>query len=199
MWKGIALVAVGVALVGGMVVVAVSQGQGKRPLAALYAEIVPAEGTETIYGIPLRWENAHLFASWYDVIRLTASEARVLAEALNPLRAPCCDDNPLSSCCCERGGSICNLVRTTRGLGMYLVHRGFPAAQVRKSMLQWLQFVHGDYYVAKALVERKQDPVQYGLFKPENGACYRDMCSVPLREGGCGGMGPGVIVERPAG
>jgi len=196
-WKGIALVALGAALVGGMAVVAASQGQDKPSLAALYAEIVPAEGTETIYGIPLAWENAHLFASWYDVVRLTASEARVMAEALEPLRAPCCDDNPLSGCCCERGGLICNLVRTTRGLGAYLVHQGFAAEDVRAAMLQWMKFAHGDYYVAQALVERKEDPVRYGLFKPENGACYRNMCNVPLREGGCGGMGPQVIVNRP--
>ncbi len=197
LWKGIVLVAVGAGLVGGMAVVATSQGQDKPSLAALYAEIVPVEGTETIYGMPLAWENAHLFASWYDVIRLSAKEARVLAEALEPLRAPCCDDNPLSGCCCERGGLICNLVRTTRGLGAYLVHEGFTAAEVRAAMLQWMKFAHGDYYVAKALVERGEDPIQYGLFKPANGACYRNLCNAPLREGGCGGMGSQVIVERP--
>jgi len=196
-WKGIALVAMGAALVAGMAVVAASQSPSKPSLASLYAEIVPTEGTETIYGMPLAWENAQLFASWYDVVRLTASQARVMAEALEPLRAPCCDDNPLSRCCCERGGLICNLVRTTRGLGAYLVHQGFAAEDVRAAMLQWMKFVHRDYYVATALVERGDDPVRYGLFEPANGACYRNMCNVPLQEGGCGGMGPEVIVDKP--
>jgi hypothetical protein len=190
LWKGIVLVAIGAALVGSMAVIAASQGQGKAALAALYAEIVPAEGTETIYGMPLAWKNAQMFATWYDVVRLTASEARVLAEAIEPLRAPCCDDNPLARCCCERGGRICNLVRTTRGLGAYLVQQGFAAEDVRAALLQWLKFAHGDYYVALALVERGDDPIQFGLFRPANGACYRGMCGAPLREGGCGGMGP---------
>jgi hypothetical protein len=197
LWKGIGLVAIGAALVGGMAVVASSQGPDKPSLAALYAEIVPAAGTETIYGMPLAWENAQLFASWYDAVRLTPREARVMAEALEPLRAPCCDDNPLAKCCCERGGLICNLVRTTRGLGAYLVREGVAAAEVRAAMVQWMKFVHGDYYVAQALVERGDDPIQYGLFRPANGSCYRGMCGAPLREGGCGGMGPQVIVDRP--
>ncbi|HAZ27664.1 TPA: hypothetical protein DCY67_03465, partial [Candidatus Acetothermia bacterium] len=87
--------------------------------------------------------------------------------------------------------------RTARGLGAYLVHQGFAAAEVQAAILQWLQFAHGDYYVAKALVAGGEDPVKYGLFKPENGSCYRNMCNAPLRGGGCGGMGPQVIVERP--
>ncbi len=195
LWKGIALVVLGAALVGGMAVLAASQG--KPFLNALYAENVPGEGTETAYGLPLAWENAQKFAAWYDAIRLTAQEAKTLEEALAPLRAPCCDDNPLARCCCERGGLICNVVRTTRGLGAYLVQAGYEPEAVTAAMDQWLRFIHGDYYVARALAELGEDPLAYALFRPENGACYRSLCPAPLREGGCGGMGPQVIVERP--
>ncbi len=193
--KGIILVVIGAALVGGMA--ALASSQGRPSLVAPYAENVPVEGTETIYGLPLAWENAQVFATWFDVVRLTGQEEKVLEVALAPLRAPCCDDNPLSKCCCERGGLICNVVRTARGLGAYLVHEGYTAAEVTAAMEQWLRFIHGDYYVAKALAELGEDPLEYALFKPENGACYRNLCTAPLREGGCGGMGPQVIVERP--
>lgn len=199
LWKGIVLVAVGAVLVGGIAVVAVSQGEEKPSLAALYAEIVPAEGTETIYGLPLAWANAHMFATWYDEIRLTEEEVQALEASVAPLRAPCCDDNPLAKCCCERGGLICNVVRTARGLGSYLIRGGYHAAEVTGAIEQWLRFIHGDYYVATALAAMGEDPITYGLFKPANGACYRNLCTAPLREGGCGGMGRQVIVERPKG
>lgn len=193
--KGVALMALGVALVSGMVVWGVSQG--KPSLAALYAQNVPVAGTETVYGLPLSWDNAQMFATWYDEIVLAEEEAVVMDAALAPLSAPCCDDNPLAQCCCERGGLICNLVRTARGLGKYLVRHGFEAEQVTAAMDQWLRFIHGNYYVARALVSRGEDPIAYGLSRPENGACYRGLCTAPLQEGGCGGMGQEVIVARP--
>jgi len=195
MWKGIVLVAIGAALVGGMA--ALATGQGKPSLVSLYAENVPAEGTDTSYGLPLAWEDAQMFATWYDEIHLVGDEAETLAQALGPLQAPCCDDNPLAKCCCESGGLICNMVRTARGLGAYLVRAGYRAEEVTEAMEQWLRFIHGDYYVAKSLADRGENPVAYGLLKPENGSCYRGLCNAPLREGGCGGMGPKVIVERP--
>jgi len=193
--RGIALVVVGAAVVTTVAVLATSQG--RPPLAPLYAEHVPVAGTDTVYRIPLAWENAQTFAAWYDEIVLGEEEALVLAAALAPLAAPCCDDNPLARCCCERGGLICNVVRTARGLGKYLVRQGFQAGEVTAAMDQWLRFIHGDYYVARALVALGENPVAYGLARPENGACYRGLCTAPLQEGGCGGMGPEVIVARP--
>ncbi len=191
------LALVGTLLIGGLVWVGTSQN--KVVLADLYAAEVPTEGTETFYGIPLAWSNAQQFARWYDEIELTAEETKVMDQALQPLRAPCCDDNPLAKCCCERGGLICNIVRTARGLGKYLVRAGYSAEQVTQAMDQWLRFIHGDYYVAKALVARGEDPLKYGLSRPENGSCYRGMCNVALKADGCGGMGPQVLVEPPQG
>ncbi len=188
----------GTLLAGGLFGVATSQSRTSL-LAELYAAEVPAEGTETFYGLPLNWENAQQFATWYDEIELTSKEAKVLDQALSPLQAPCCDDNPLAKCCCEVGGLICNIVRTARGLGKYLVRSGYAAEQVTQAMDQWLRFIHGDYYVAKALVARKENPLRYGLFKPENGACYRGLCNVALKAGGCGGMGKEVLVEPQKG
>ncbi|GAB4310654.1 MAG: hypothetical protein Kow0097_12220 [Candidatus Bipolaricaulota bacterium] len=192
---GILLVVVGSVLIGGMSALAASKGA--LSVAPLYTENVPKEGLPTVYGLPLAWTNAQLFATWYDTLRLTATEAEILGAALAPLTAPCCDDNPLARCCCERGGLICNVVRTARGLGAYLVQAGYAPEVVTAAMEQWLRFIHGDYYVARALADQGVDPRAYGLFQPGNGACYRGLCTAPLQEGGCGGMGHEVIVERP--
>jgi len=171
-------------------------GEKNDPLAELYTEIVPTAGTETKYGIPLALENAPQFASWYYEIKLSPEELEVIQEALAPLVAPCCDDNPLLRCCCERKGKICNLVRSARGLAAWLVQeKGFTADEVRDAVLEWLRFVHGDYYVTKALADRDIPPSRYGL--TTYGACYRRLCEVPLSLGGCGGMGLEVLVSPP--
>lgn len=193
--KGIILAAIGSGLIAGMAVLASSQANPSADVR--YAENFPREGMETVYGLPLAWENAQVFAAWHDEIKLTTQETADLEAATVSLASPCCDDNPLARCCCERGGLICNIVRTTRGLGAYLVRAGYSFGEVTAAMEQWMRFIHGDYYVARALVDQGQDPLSHGLFRPSNGACYRGLCGAPLREGGCGGMGPEVIVDRP--
>ncbi len=193
--RAVAWVAVGLGMTGFLFA-----GKAPHPvLAELYAQEVPAEGTETPYGMPLAWANAPTLARWYDEIELTAEEGEMFAAALAPLRAPCCDDNPLAACCCERGGLICNLVRTARGLGKYLIREGYSPDIVTQAMEGWLRFAHGDYYVARALVDLGKNPTDYGLFLPGNGSCYRGLCNAPLQEGGCGGMGKEVVVTRPKG
>lgn len=198
--KGAKLVALLVS--GGVLTVAVvlwASSPARPVLADLYAQEVPPAGAETVYGMALAWDNAHTFALWYDTIELGPEEAAAFSQALAPLAAPCCDDNPLASCCCERGGLICNLVRTARGLGKHLVREGYPPEVVTQAMEQWLRFAHGDYYVARALVRMGENPAAFGLVRPENGACYRGLCTAPLQEGGCGGMGKEVLVTRPKG
>ncbi len=164
---------------------------GERPdtLDAVVEAIVPSQGTETAYGLPLDWDNAEIFLAWnyeiYDV--LSGSDRDAVTEALGELVAPCCDDYLLPGCCCEGGGLLCNLVRTARGLAAHMiVEGGFSVEATRASVLKWLQFVHGDYYVAVELEAQGIDPRAYGL--TTHGACYRGMCETPLKQGGCGGM-----------
>ncbi|MFO8034378.1 MAG: hypothetical protein R6U88_04335 [Candidatus Bipolaricaulota bacterium] len=164
-------------------------GQEAEDVDALYEEIVPAEGTETIYDIPLAWENAEMFLEWnyrlYD--NLSPGEMEVVLELLDPLVAPCCDDYDLPGCCCEGSDLLCNLVRTARGLAAHMAVEGeFTVEEMRDAVLEWLQFVHGDYYVAADLADQGVDVEQYGI--TTHGACYRGLCEAPLTEGGCGGM-----------
>jgi len=163
------------------------------PLAQLEAELIPAVGTETAYGVPLSWDNAQRFADWFYQIRLSPDEAEVLQRALAPVPTPCCDDTRLTRCCCERSGQICNLVRSARGLAAWLIQRqGFAAEEVRAAVEEWIRFAHRDYYLARALRDRGLSPAEYGL--TTQGACYFQVCELPMRQGGCGGMGPQVRI-----
>lgn len=167
--------------------------QEKVSLSKLEKEIIPAVGTQTSYGIPLSWANAVKFAYWYDEIDLSSSEAKTLHQALSPISTPCCDDTRLVRCCCEKTGQICNLVRGARGLAAWLIQQqGFSADETTGAVKTWVTFAHRGYYLAKELGKRGFSPARYGL--TTEGSCYRSACNIPLRQGGCGGMGPEVGV-----
>jgi len=100
--------------------------EAQDPLASLRAELIPAAGAETAYGIPLSLENAQTFADWFYNIQLTPEERALFEEVLAETPAPCCDDNSVLKCCCRRTNRICNLTRSALGLAAWLVHvKGF--------------------------------------------------------------------------
>jgi len=159
----------------------------EEPLAAIYEEFIPPAGTETSYAIPLGRTSLPVFIDWFYEIDLGSEEQKVFHDALIELVGPCCDDNTMVRCCCEKGESACNLVRSGKGLAAYLIHdMGYDVEQVREAVLQWLTFARPDYYVARELEERGIDPSRYDL--TTFGSCYRQMCVIPISEGGCGGM-----------
>jgi hypothetical protein len=74
------------------------------------------------------------------------------------------------------------------GLSSYLiVEKGYGVEQARESALEWLRFIHSDYYVMQELKARGVDPSTFGLVYES--PCYNGRCELPLDEGGCGGMG----------
>jgi hypothetical protein len=147
------------------------------------AEIIPQEGEETPYGIPLSLNNTQQFIDYYNAARLTSEQKSIMQKALLPLKAPCCDDNSMATCCCP-----CNLAKSVWGLSSYLIaEQNYDAEQVRESALEWLRFIHNNYYVIQELKARGVDPATYGL-SHEN-PCYVGNCELPFREDGCGGMG----------
>lgn len=159
----------------------------EEPLAAIHGELISPAGAQTGYGVLLDLANLPVFIDWYYEINLDAEGERVFHEALIELVAPCCDDNTMVRCCCEKGESACNLVRSGKGLAAYLIHdMEYDVVQVREAVLQWLTFARPDYYVARQLEERGIDPSRYDL--TTFGSCYRQMCVIPISEGGCGGM-----------
>ncbi len=146
-------------------------------------EIIPEDGDPTAYGLPLSLDNTQTFIDYYQTASLTADQEGVMENALLPLKAPCCDDNPMSTCCCD-----CNLAKSVWGLSGHLIaEEDFGAEQVRESALQWLRFIHSDYYVGQELADRGVNPDAYGL--PKGDSCYTGRCELPFGESGCGGMG----------
>jgi hypothetical protein len=147
------------------------------------AEIVPQEGDPTAYDLPLSLDNTQRFIDYYEMTSLTPEQERIMEDALLPLKAPCCDDNPMSTCCCD-----CNLAKSVWGLSGYLAaEKGFGAEQVQESALQWLRFIHSDYYVGQELANRGVNPDKYDL--PRGDSCYTGRCELPFTSAGCGGMG----------
>ena len=157
-------------------------------LARIEARLIPAEGTQTDYGIPLSLDSLPQFVDWwYTLVPSVENDPRYV-EALSSLVAPCCDDNLAFKCCCEDDeGQACNIIRSAKGLAAYLIMEfDYETQALADGVLQWLRFARPDYYVAVALEEAGENPQKYGL--TTKGSCYRFMCNTPISEGGCGGM-----------
>ncbi len=147
------------------------------------AEIIPKEGQATNYGISLSLKNTDQFINYYNNVILTEKEEVIKNEALLVIPAPCCPDNPMSTCCCP-----CNLAKSVWGLSGYLIReKGYNAQQVRESALQWLHFIRKGYYIKEELKKRGVELSSVGL-TPEKSSCYTRICSFPFKDGGCGGM-----------
>lgn len=186
--RGSAVLALGVFLGLSWLALADSTGAKDATYQRIYAQVVPAVGTETSYGIPLALANLPQFIAWRDSITLTSAESQVFHDALVQVPAPCCDDGTTFQCCCEKAGQRCNIVTSAKGLAAYLIHtKAYTVEQARDAVVQWLTFTRPDYYVAKALQTEGIDPSVYEL--TTRGSCYRGMCEVSISEGGCGGMG----------
>lgn len=181
-YAGILLLAVGLVVVGFLLFGGKQPAKAATP-AEVRAEIIPKDGDATAYDVPLSLDNTQDFIDYYEASTLSRDQEKTMEKALLPLKAPCCDDNPMSTCCCD-----CNLAKSVWGLSSYLIaEKGYGADEVRDSTLQWLRFIHSDYYVGRELASRGVNPDQYDL--PKGDACYTGRCELPFAESGCGGMG----------
>lgn len=191
-WKSVFLTILLISIMG---VVGCGDGESVTADKALnaaekiWAKIIPAKGTVTDYEIPLSLENTQEFIDWYNDIDLTAEQIALRDGALEPLVAPCCDEYPMSTCCCE-----CNLSRSIWGLSAYLIaEKGYTADQLQEAILQWVHFIRPDYYVATALDEEGEIPRVFGF--STQSSCFTNRCELPFYSkteyqhlGGCGGM-----------
>jgi len=180
---GIAAAALAIVLVIGS-----AQDADEELLTEIRTELIPAEGTETAYGIPLSLYSLTQFVEWwYTLVPAVEGDARYV-DALSALVAPCCDDNPAFKCCCETDeGQACNLIRSAKGLAAHVIlEHDFDTNAVRDSVFEWLRFARPDYYLAAELESREINPIPYGL--TTEGSCYRGLCNVAISQGGCGGM-----------
>ena len=182
------IVSLGLGILAMMALGAIAQEHAAPPLDEIRAELIPEDGAETSYGIPLSLESLPQFVEWWYTLVPTAEGDPRYEEALSALVAPCCDDNLAFRCCCEgEEGQACNIIRSGKGLAAHLIlDYAFTADDVRESVLEWFLFARPDYYLAVELEARGIDPETYGL--TSEGSCYRGMCNVPISQGGCGGM-----------
>jgi hypothetical protein len=110
------------------------------------------------------------FIGYFFSIKLSDDQQAVRDRALEPLKAVCCDDFPMSDCCC-----VCNLSRSIWGLSNYLIaNLGYDEDRVRTGVEGWLEYVGPSGFSGEA--------------------CYVDRCSAPFGEDGCGGMDPDHLV-----
>ena len=168
-----------------------AEGNPDAILADLTATLIPQSGSITSYAIPLSIENAQNFADWFYYIQLSPQEKAVVEEELVSIPAPCCDDNPVLACCCSKNGNICNLTRSAQGLAAFLVHnKRLSGDAIKTAVIEWLHFLHPNYYLATGLEEQGRNPKDFGLEASESyESCYQNLCDAPLDQGGCGGMG----------
>jgi len=181
------IVGLGVAVLAVVAVLGIAQERDEELLAEIRAEIIPEEGTETTYGIPLSLGSLPQSVEWwYTIVPSVEADVRYV-DALTALVAPCCDDNTAFRCCCEKDGQACNIIRSGKGLAAHLIQDlDFETGQIQSSVLEWFQFARPDYYLAAELDAQGLKPKDYDL--TTYGSCYRQMCDVPISQGGCGGM-----------
>ena len=183
--RSVGLTIVMISLLGA---VGFAQSSDETILDEIRAELIPSEGTETEYDIPLSLTSLPQFIEWwYTLVPLVEADARYF-DGLNVLVVACCDDNPAFKCCCETDeGQACNIIRSGKGLAAHLIlDLDYDAGQVEASVLEWFRFARPDYYLAAELAGRNIAPEFYGL--TVESSCYRGMCNTPISEGGCGGM-----------
>lgn len=108
--------------------------------------------------------KAERYIDYENAVPLNAAQARVKAEALNAIPAPCCRDYTMLTCCCP-----CNLAKSVWGLSHYLIaKKGFTAPQVKGEVFRWLDSINPAGSTGNA--------------------CFKGGCGRPFSKNGCGGM-----------
>lgn len=117
--------------------------------------------------------RAREFIEYNRSIALSSEQRKVLVDALSPIKAPCCSNNSMATCCCP-----CNLAKTIWGLSKHLiVDKGYDASQVRTAALDWLHTTNRQGY--------------------SGDACLTGHCNRAFAENGCGGMDDADLIGVP--
>lgn len=108
--------------------------------------------------------QADEFISYYRSIALTREQQKVMDEALTPMRAPCCSEKSMATCCCP-----CNFAKSVWGLSKLLIGtHGYEATEVRAKVEDWVHFINPNGF--------------------SGDVCSTRGCNHPFEQNGCGGM-----------
>lgn len=189
-YKILSLVLVGILIFSIAYVFQFGNSQDKEDftsIRSIKAELIPEKNTQTSYGLNLSYDLLPKFFDWAEEKVPQVKNDKRYYQSLHGLVAPCCDDNTVYRCCCEKGGKSCNIIRSAKGLAAHLImDLDYDIERIQESVLQWLRFARSDYYLAAELKDRGLNPGDYDL--TTEGSCYRGLCTAPISEGGCGGM-----------
>jgi len=134
---------------------------GAGPAAGTATSKRSAEPASTLREVRAKAEK---YIDYENAIPLTAAQARVKAEALKGIPAPCCKDYSMLTCCCP-----CNLAKSVWGLSHYLIaKKSDTAPQVKAEVLRWLAAINPAGFTGNA--------------------CFNGGCKRPFSKNGCGGM-----------
>ena len=104
------------------------------------------------------------FVSYHHSIDLTHEQQEVMDGALTSMRAPCCNQYSMATCCCP-----CNFAKSVWGLSKFLIaSHGYDADEVRYTVEEWVRFIN---------------PIGYS-----GDVCSTKGCNRPFEQNGCGGM-----------
>ena len=128
----------------------------------------PSAAGKAATGDPFPLRNARAqteqFIDYWNAIALTPAQEKIKAEALTSIKAPCCSEYSMQTCCCP-----CNLAKSTWGLSHYLIAKqGYSAPRVRAAAQRWLGFINPNGFTGNA--------------------CFTGGCNRPFSKNGCGGM-----------
>ena len=113
--------------------------------------------------------EAAKYIGYYNSYRLTPDQEGIKTAALEKIKAPCCDDNSMATCCCP-----CNMAKAVWGMSAYLiVEEGYNARQLEKAVRDWLAAANPNGFSGHA--------------------CYTSGCGRSFDQDGCGGMIEGYI------
>jgi hypothetical protein len=108
--------------------------------------------------------QAKEFIAYYRSIKLTPEQERIKVEALAALRAPCCSEYTLATCCCP-----CNMSKSVWGMSAWLItEKGSGVAEVRQAAVDWVAFINPNGFTGDT--------------------CPTGGCNRPFEHNGCGGM-----------
>jgi len=133
--------------------------------------LAAAPGTATANPAPARplaFTDARVqakeFIAYFHSIQLTPEQERIKVEALTALKAPCCANYTMATCCCP-----CNMSKSVWGMAAWLItEKGYGVEQVRQAAVDWIGFINPGGFTGDS--------------------CFTGGCARPFDHNGCGGM-----------